>query len=51
MLLAGDLTSFWLYIVGPIAGGIAAAIVYDRFLAQAEAPSPEPTSGSAAGHG
>jgi MIP family channel proteins len=38
MLVAGDLTSFWLYILGPIIGGVLAALVYDRFLAQTEGP-------------
>ena len=38
MLVAGDLTSVWLYILGPIIGGVLAALLYDRFLAQTEAP-------------
>lgn len=38
MLVAGDLTSVWLYILGPIIGGVLAALFYDRFMAQAEAP-------------
>ena len=38
MVVAGDLTSVWLYILGPIIGGILAALLYDRFLAQTEAP-------------
>ena len=38
MLVAGDLTSAWLYILGPIIGGVAAALLYNRFLAQTEAP-------------
>jgi MIP family channel proteins len=38
MLVAGDLTSAWLYILGPIIGGVLAALLYDRFMAQAEAP-------------
>lgn len=39
MLVAGDLTSVWLYILGPIIGGVLAALLYDRFMAQTEAPS------------
>jgi MIP family channel proteins len=39
MLVAGDLTSAWLYILGPIIGGVLAALLYDRFMAQTEAPS------------
>jgi MIP family channel proteins len=38
MLMAGDLTSVWLYILGPIVGGVLAALLYDRFMAQTEAP-------------
>ena len=38
MLVAGKLTAFWVYLVGPIVGGVLAALVYDRFLADAEAP-------------
>jgi len=38
MLVAGDLTSVWLYILGPIIGGVLAALLYDRIMAQAEAP-------------
>lgn len=39
MLVAGDLTSAWLYILGPIIGGVLAAFLYDRTMAQAEAPA------------
>jgi MIP family channel proteins len=39
MLVAGDLTSAWLYILGPIIGGVLAALLYDRTMAQAEAPN------------
>jgi MIP family channel proteins len=38
MLVAADLTSAWLYILGPIVGGVLAALLYDRFMAQTEAP-------------
>lgn len=38
MLVAGKLTSFWLYILGPILGGVLAAQVYDRVVGQAEPP-------------
>lgn len=41
MIVAGKFTAFWVYIVGPIAGGVLAAMLYDRFLAQAEAPELE----------
>ena len=39
MVVAGDFTSAWLYIVGPIIGGVLAALLYERFMAQTEAPS------------
>ena len=39
MIVAGDLTSVWLYILGPIIGGVLAALLYDRTLAQTEAPA------------
>ena len=39
MLVAGDLTSVWLYILGPIIGGILGALLYDRVMAQSEAPA------------
>lgn len=39
MLVAGDLSSFWVYIVGPLVGGLLAALLYDRFIRQAEAPA------------
>ena len=38
MLVAGDLTSAWLYILGPIVGGVLGALLYDRFMARTEAP-------------
>ena len=38
MVVAGDFTAAWLYILGPIIGGILAALLYNRFLAQTEAP-------------
>ena len=34
MIVAGDLTSAWLYILGPIIGGVLAAFLYDRTMAQ-----------------
>jgi glycerol uptake facilitator-like aquaporin len=39
MLVAGDLTSFWLYILGPIIGGALAALLYDRTMAQTQGPA------------
>ena len=34
MIVAGDLTSAWLYILGPIIGGLLAAFLYDRTMAE-----------------
>jgi MIP family channel proteins len=39
MVVAGDFTSVWLYILGPIIGGVLGALLYDRFMAQTEGPS------------
>jgi MIP family channel proteins len=39
MIVAGDLTSVWLYVLGPIVGGVLAAVLYDRTMAQTEAPA------------
>jgi MIP family channel proteins len=39
MIVAGDLTSAWLYILGPIVGGVLAALLYDRTMAETEAPA------------
>lgn len=40
MLVAGDLSSFWVYIAGPGLGGILAALAYERFVSDADAPEP-----------
>jgi len=34
MLVSGDLTSVWLYILGPIIGGVLGAFVYERTMAK-----------------
>jgi MIP family channel proteins len=38
MIVAGDFTSVWLYVLGPVIGGVLAALLYDRFMAQTEGP-------------
>jgi aquaporin Z/aquaporin NIP len=38
-LVSGQFTALWVYLVGPLLGGIAAAVVYDRFLSKAKAPA------------
>ncbi len=37
-IVAGEFTAIWAYILGPIAGGVLAALLYDRFISEAEAP-------------
>jgi len=36
-LIAGHFHAIWVYIVGPIAGGVLAALLYDTFISQADA--------------
>jgi MIP family channel proteins len=38
MIVAGDLSSVWLYVLGPIIGGVLAALLYDRTMAQTQGP-------------
>lgn len=42
MIVSGNLTSWWVYILGPVLGGVMAAVVYNRFLAAAEEPADSP---------
>ena len=37
-LLSGDAGSLWIYLLAPIVGGVLAAVLYDRVLADAEPP-------------
>ncbi|MGR7024872.1 MIP/aquaporin family protein [Geodermatophilus sp. URMC 62] len=37
-LLAGKLSSLWVYLLAPTVGGVLAALVYDRLLADGEPP-------------
>jgi glycerol uptake facilitator protein/aquaporin Z/aquaporin NIP len=37
-LLAGELSSLWIYLVAPVVGGVLAALVYDRLLSSGEPP-------------
>ena len=36
MILAGEFTAVWVYIVGPIIGATLAALLYDRFVSKAD---------------
>jgi len=38
MIVAGDLSSVWLYVLGPIIGGVLGALLYDRTMAHTEGP-------------
>ena len=39
MLVAGSFTDWWVYLLGPIVGGVAAAFAYDQFIGKADAPA------------
>ena len=39
-LAAGDLSYVWMYVVGPLAGGAAAALLYDKYFLPAEQKPP-----------
>jgi len=38
-IMSGTFTSLWLYLVAPLVGGIAAAVLYDRVVGRATAPT------------
>jgi len=38
-LASGTFTGFWIYLLAPIVGGIAAALVYDRVIGRATTPT------------
>lgn len=39
MLVGGQLDYWWIYLLGPVVGGVLAAVAYDRFIGRAETPS------------
>ncbi len=38
MIMSGNFTGWWVYILGPIIGALCAAFIYDRFIAEAKQP-------------
>lgn len=38
MIVTGQFTAAWVYLLAPVVGGVLAAVLYDRFLSDAEAP-------------
>ena len=40
MLASGHFHGFWIYLVGPLLGGVVAAVVYDRFISHTTPPTP-----------
>jgi glycerol uptake facilitator-like aquaporin len=39
MILAGQFSDWWAYLVAPLAGGVAAVARYDRFLRAGRTPA------------
>ena len=37
-IVSGQFTSGWVYVLGPIVGGVLAALLHDRFVSDADAP-------------
>jgi MIP family channel proteins len=37
-LVAGSFADWWVYLIGPVVGGVVAAVVYDRFVGKADSP-------------
>jgi MIP family channel proteins len=44
MLVAGEFDGLWAYVLGPVLGGVAAALLYARFLAHGKEPSEAETA-------
>lgn len=42
MIIAGDYTGVWIYIIAPLIGGVLAALIYHYFLSKGSTPEPEP---------
>ena len=40
-VVSGNLHALWIYLLAPLVGGVLAAVLYDRLLAPAHAPTPD----------
>lgn len=38
MIVAGQFTALWVYLLAPVVGGVLAALLYDRLFSEANAP-------------
>lgn len=39
MIVSGSFSDWWVYLVGPVVGGVVAAVVYDRVIRTADTPA------------
>ena len=46
-IMSATFTSLWVYILAPLVGGIAAAVLYDQVIGRADAPTPDDASDTA----
>jgi glycerol uptake facilitator-like aquaporin len=37
MIVAGQFSALWVYILAPVIGAVLAAVLYDRFISEADA--------------
>lgn len=44
MIVSGNFSDVWIYILGPVIGAVAAAFLYDRFIGHATEPGDEPVT-------
>ncbi len=48
--MSATFTSLWVYILAPLVGDIAAAVLYDQVIGRADAPTPDDASDTAQEH-
>lgn len=51
MIVTGSYGDWVIYVIGPILGGVAAALIYDRFISSASAPTTAVATESSQGQG